>query len=62
MIDYRLYRCDGSGKIRSAEWLAALDDEAVVAQARGLSAGVILEIWERQRFVARLDAEGNRAD
>lgn len=62
MIDYRLYRCDSSGKIQSAEWLAASDDAAAVAQAHALATGTIVELWERQRFVARLDSNGDRVD
>lgn len=62
MIDYRLYRCDSTGKIISAEWLSAPDDAEALAQAKALEAGVIVEIWERQRLVARLDAAGDRAD
>lgn len=57
MPAYRLYRVDGAGRIVSAEWLEADDDESAVAQARSCAGGTRCEVWRRERLVARLDPE-----
>lgn len=58
MSAYRLYRVDGAGKILSAEWLEAANDESAVAQARTCAEGTRCEIWQRERLVARLNPAG----
>jgi len=51
---YRLYRLDGAGKIVSAEWVEAADDDAAVQHARDRDLPVICEMWDRNRLVARI--------
>ena len=54
LANFRLYRLDGAGKIASADWLEA-DDEAHAQQlARELNAENTVEIWNRNRLVARI--------
>lgn len=55
MTTYRLYRLDKAGKISSAEWLDAADDDAARAQAGELTGlnGNHYELWERNRLVTR---------
>ena len=57
MANFRLYRLDGAGKIASAEWLAADDDEHALEMARGLNESTTVEIWNRNRFVGRVQPE-----
>jgi len=58
MGTYRIYRLDGAGRIRGAEWLDALDDRfaiegaRVLAQCDGYAGGC--EVWQRDRQVGRL--------
>ena len=53
---YRHYRFDGAGRISSAEWLDAADDDAAVRQVRELNLPFRSEIWDRNRLVARIDS------
>ena len=48
---YRLYCLDGAGKITTAEWLAADDDQDALKQARARKLGVQCEVWDRKRLV-----------
>jgi hypothetical protein len=52
--NFRLYRLDGAGKISTAEWLSADDDAHAERLARELQATTTLEIWNRNRLVARI--------
>lgn len=52
---YRLYLLDAEGNITTAEWLDAEDDDSAVAQARSRKLKVIAEVWNRSRFVARIE-------
>ena len=52
---YRLYRLDGAGKITSAEWIEAADDEQAASQARELRGKDTCEVWDRNRLVARIE-------
>ena len=54
MPAYRLYFLDGTGKVASAEWLEAADDQAAIAIARDKCTSRRCELWQRQRLVARL--------
>jgi hypothetical protein len=54
---YRLYRLDGAGKITTAEWIDATDDEHAARQARETSANGTCEVWDRSRLVARIGTE-----
>lgn len=57
MGTYRLYCLDGVGKVVSAEWIDANDDEAAIEAAKAMVDGHICELWARSRFVIRLDRE-----
>ena len=52
---YRLYRLDGAGKIISAEWVEAADDEAAERHGRERNLPGTCEIWDRNRLVARIE-------
>ena len=53
MPSYRFYRLDRAGKIESAEWIAADDDEQAMQLARR-TAGAC-ELWDRGRLVGRFE-------
>lgn len=53
MPTYRLYRLDGAGKITTAEWIEADDDDDARNQARERMDGIQYEMWQRNRLVAR---------
>ncbi|GAA4756463.1 hypothetical protein GCM10023264_25130 [Sphingomonas daechungensis] len=55
MGNYRLYCLDGVGKVMSAEWIEAEDDEAAIAAAREKIDGHRYELWSNSRLVMRLD-------
>ena len=57
MANFRLYRLDGAGKIASAEWLAADDDDHALQVARSMNESTTVEIWNRNRFVGRVQPE-----
>lgn len=50
---YRLYRLDGSGKIDTADWIEAADDDAAVTEARARFPTGGFELWHRQRLIHR---------
>lgn len=52
---YRLYCLDGAGKIVTAEWIEASSDEDAADRARNHSTGLVREVWDRTRLVARID-------
>jgi hypothetical protein len=54
---YRHYRLDGAGNISEAEWIEAADDDDAVRQVRKLKLPAGSEIWDRNRRVARIDAQ-----
>jgi hypothetical protein len=53
---YRLYRLDGAGRISSAEWVEAADDEEARSIARRDPACPRYELWQGPRLVGRVDA------
>ena len=55
MVSYRLYRLDGAGKISSAEWIEATDDEDAARQARLRAKDGTCELWDRNRLIARIE-------
>jgi hypothetical protein len=55
VASYRLYRLDGAGKINSAEWIEAADDEDAARQAGTRARGSTCEVWDRNRLVARIE-------
>jgi hypothetical protein len=54
---YRLYCLDGMGKVASAEWIEAEDDETAIEAAREMRGGRACELWQNSRLVIRLDRE-----
>jgi hypothetical protein len=54
LATYRLYRLDGAGKISTAEWIDASDDEDAVEQTRQRGDGGTWEVWDRRRLVMRI--------
>lgn len=52
---YRLYCLDGAGKVESAEWVEADDDQAAIEVATDKQDGHQCELWQGARLVARLD-------
>jgi hypothetical protein len=62
LANYRLYRLDGAGKISSAEWLEAADDAEAERQARDGNSGGVLELWDRNRLVARIELDGSAGE
>ena len=52
---YRLYGLDGVGKVASAEWIEADDDEAAIEAAKRMMDGHRYELWERSRLVISLN-------
>jgi hypothetical protein len=58
--NFRLYRLDGSGKISTAEWLTADDDAHAERLARELQALTSVELWDRNRLIARIPPRGSR--
>ena len=55
---YRLYCLDKAGKVASADWVEADDDQAAIGVAKEKQDGHSLELWQRDRLVARLDMRG----
>ena len=57
MATYRLYCLDGVGKVASAEWIEAEDDERALSAAETVRRGRPCELWEGGRLVAHLDGK-----
>ena len=55
MGTYRLYCLDGVGKVMSAEWIEAVDDNTAVEAAKGMIDGHRYELWANSRLVIRLE-------
>ena len=60
METYRLYCLDGVGKVASAEWIEADDDDAAIATAEAIGKGRSCELWQGERLVARIQGETSR--
>jgi hypothetical protein len=61
LANYRLYRLDGAGKISSAEWLEAADDDEAERQVRDGKPEGPVELWDRNRLVARIDLNSGQS-
>lgn len=61
METYRLYCLDGVGKVASAEWIDAVDDQAALEIADKLRRGRACELWQSNRLVALLENSGEAA-
>ncbi len=55
MTDYRLYCFNGAGGIGSGEWIEARNDSEAIAFARSKKLKLGCELWDRSRFVAKLE-------
>jgi hypothetical protein len=51
---YRLYCLDGVGKVASAEWIEAEDDEGATRIAEEMHGGRACELWQGQRLVLEI--------
>ena len=60
MGTYRLYCLDGVGKVASAEWIEAAEDEGAIEMAENLRGDRSCELWQGGRLVMRMD--GRSAD
>lgn len=58
MTNYRVYCLDGAGKVASAGWVEADDDDAAIALVEQRHAGYKCEVWDGKRLVARIDLTG----
>ena len=57
MAEYRVYEIgDGDHIVKATPMICGNDHEAIV-KARELAEGHVVEVWNKARFVARLDAE-----
>ena len=54
MPSYRLYWLDGAGKIVTADWLEAEDDDSAVHAVRDRAEPRPCEIWEHKRLVGKV--------
>ncbi len=54
---YRIYRIDVDGQFLDAELLEALDDLDALVRARDKIDGSPIELWDRDRLIARLDPD-----
>ena len=57
MVEYRIYEIGDGDHIVKATALACKDDHEALATAREVAAGRVVEVWNGERFVARLGAE-----
>lgn len=52
---YRVYWLRGDGRIDGAEIIRSEDDSEAMTVARGMTDGRSVDIWDRERFIERLD-------
>ena len=57
MGKYRVYRLDGLGRIRGAEWLDALNDRYALEGARAIAEEGECEVWQLGRIVGRVSPQ-----
>ena len=55
MPNYRMYRLDGAGRISTADWIEAADDDEARSKAAALCASSRFELWNGKRLVHRVD-------
>lgn len=53
LLNYRLYRLDGAGRISAAEWVEAADDAEARSKAQEQCPSGGFELWQRKRLVER---------
>ena len=54
MAEYRVYEIGDDDHIVRSTALVCKDDHEAIAMAREFAGGHVIEIWSRERFVARL--------
>ena len=54
MRNYRFYRLDGDGKISTADWIEAADDDEARREAELRNDSGTYELWDRDRRIARI--------
>jgi len=60
---YRVYHLDGAGRVDSAEWLEAADEESAVAAAlKAPLKAVTAEMWQGNRRLACFNQDGLTSD
>jgi hypothetical protein len=52
---YRVYHLDGAGKVSSAEWIEAADDDSAIESARRLKKTARCELWQGSRLIGTVD-------
>lgn len=52
--NYRYYCLDGAGRLHSAEWFDAENDEDAVAQIEAKHSDAHCEVWQGKRLVAKI--------
>ena len=50
-----MYRLDGAGRISTADWIEAADDDEARSKAGALCASSRFELWNGKRLVHRVD-------
>jgi hypothetical protein len=62
VLNYRLYRLDGAGKIAKGDWIQAADDEEARRKALEHVDSASFELWDRNRLVAKVVGRANGAE
>lgn len=57
MGKYIVYRLDGVGRIRGAEWLDALDDRFALRGAQAIAGPSGCEVWQLARKIGRVSPD-----
>lgn len=52
---YRVVWLRRDGRIEGAEIICSADDREAMTMARGMTDGRSIEVWDRERFIRRLD-------
>ena len=52
---YRVFWLRRDGRIDGAEIIRSADDREAMTMARGMTDGRSIEVWDRERFIGRLD-------
>lgn len=53
MVDYRLYILDRNGRIQTADWIVADNDEEAVELSRKDPRCACCELWKNRRLIAK---------
>ena len=59
MTGYRLYTFDGANRIIGVHEIEATNDADALSQARRIKSGIKLELWQRERLIARFENSGS---